>query len=165
MWRKLLLGCAIILSVSGFGQELPTDPQNGFVFPIGSKFTIKLYPLDSGKFDCSIIAYEPFIETIDYFETDTLFDEREKDGTLDLMFCIGTNGKTDEEREQSMKVVLIIKNRTDFALDYLSEILLDEAGEFQPTSNAGLYPGASYTEMWPYVIYQIAISDLRISKF
>jgi len=38
-------------------QELPTTPAKGFAFPIGTKFTVKLIPIDSIHFNYSVIAF------------------------------------------------------------------------------------------------------------
>lgn len=148
----------------GFSQELPTEPAKGFAFPIGSKFTIKLHPTDSVRFDYSIIAYEQFQETIDTWNNNHLFDENGQEGTIEFYFCFGTRGKTEEEKRENMKVLLVMKNRTKYALSYLSDIQIKEDGEFQETSNAGTYPGVKGIEMWPYMIYQIGIHDFEIKK-
>lgn len=49
-----------------------------------------------------------------------------------------------------------------YMLEYTSEILRDEEGEFELTSNVGLYPGVLTTEMWPYRILQIGLSDFKL---
>lgn len=161
MKRSTLTTILCFLSIVIFGQDLPTEPANGFTFPLGSKFTIKLYPIDSTNFDYSIIAYEPFQEIIDSHENDTLFIDKEKDGTIDFYFCIATHGDTEKEREENMQIVLLMKNRSQYSLNYSSDIQLEEDGEFQNTSNVGMFSGALGTEMWPYMIYQIKLYDLK----
>jgi hypothetical protein len=145
-------------------QDLPTEPQNGFAFPIGSKFTIKLHQTDSLHFDYSIIKFEPFQEVVDTWEKDDLFEEKGEEGTIEFYFCLGTSGETEKEREEKMKVLLIMKNRTKFSLNYNADIQLEENGEFVKTSNVGTYPGAKGTEMWPYMIYQIGLNNFKITE-
>jgi len=155
----------LALSFSSYSQELPTEPTNGFAFPLGSKFTIKMYPKDSLNFDYSIIKYESFEEIIDTWENDKLFKEQGEKGTIEFYFCLGTSGETEAEKEKNMKVLLLMKNRTEYSLSYNSDIQTEEDGEFEKTSNIGTHSGAKGTEMWPYMIHQIALNEFRISKY
>jgi len=162
--RNLFLILFLTAITFGYSQELPTEPADGYAFPIGSKFTIKLYETDSACFDYSIIEFEPFQEIVDIFDTDDLFKEDGEEGTIEYYFCIGTRGETEEEKQENMQVLLLMKNRTKYILSYKSEIQRTEEGEFEETSNIGTYPGAKGTEMWPYMIYSIGLRDFEISK-
>lgn len=163
--KYFLIILFVLLNVSAFSQELPTEPANGFSFPIGSKFTIKLYPKDSANFDYSIIRFEPFHEVVDMWDNDKLFQETGDEESIEFYFCLGTRGETDEEREENMKVLLLMKNYTKYRLSYQSDILISEDGEFQETSNVGSFPGAKGTEIWPYMIYEIGLHDFKIMNF
>ena len=163
--KKIFLILALIIGFSTYSQELPTKPNNGFAFPLGSKFTIKLYPIDSLNFDYSIIKYEPFEEIIDTWENDILFEEQGEKGTIEFYFCLGTSGETETEKEKNMKVLLLMKNRTEYSLSYNSDIQTEESGEFEKTSNIGTHSGVKGTEMWPYMIHQIALNEFRISEY
>lgn len=77
---------------------------------------------------------------------------------------LGTSGETDEEKEKNMKVLLLMKNRTENSFEYNSDIQTEENGGFKTTSNVGTYSGAKGTEMWPYMIHQIALNEFKISK-
>ena len=103
---------------------MPSIPANGFAFSLGSKFTIKLVPTDSVNFDYSVIAFEPFEEIIDTRKKEELFEEKGQDSTIAFYFCIGTRGETDEERDENMRILLIIKNYSKEILSYTSEISL-----------------------------------------
>uniref|UniRef100_UPI00404902F2 hypothetical protein n=1 Tax=Flavobacterium sp. TaxID=239 RepID=UPI00404902F2 len=163
--KKLIYVLTLISCFGAFSQDLPTKPANGFAFPLGSKFTIKLHPTDSLNFDYSIVEFEPFQETIDTWENDMLFEkDAVKNGTIEFYFCFGTSGETEEEKEKNMKVLLVFKNRTNYSLHYSSDIQTVEDGEFKTTSNVGSYSGAKGTEMWPYMIHQIALSEFKIAK-
>ncbi|BAX82139.1 hypothetical protein ALGA_3847 [Labilibaculum antarcticum] len=148
----------------GYSQELPTKPANGYTFPIGSKFTIELHPIDSTKFDYSIIKYEPFQELVDTWENDSIFKENGQKGTIEFCFCLSTSGDSDEEKEKNMKILLLMKNRTEHTLTYNSDIQTEVNGEFKETSNAGTFPGAKGTEMWPYMIHQIGLNGFKKMK-
>ncbi len=63
-----------------------------------------------------------------------------------------------------MKVLLLIKNKTDISFDYNSDIQTEENGEFKNTSNIGTHAGAKGMEIWPYMIYQIALNEFKIAK-
>ena len=162
--NKIIILLFLIIRTVMNAQDLPTEPQNGFAFPIGSKFTIKLHQTDSLHFDYSIIKFEPFQEVVDTWENDDLFEEKGEEGTIEFYFCLGTSGETEKEREEKMKVLLIMKNRTKFSLKYNADIQLEENGEFVKTSNVGTYPGAKGTEMWPYMIYQIGLNNFKITE-
>lgn len=162
--KSVLFVLIVVFNLSAFAQELPSPPANGFAFPLGTKFTIKLIPKKKQCFDFSVIAFEPFQDIINSWESDTLFKETEKNGTIEFYFCLSTSGETEQEREDNMKVVLIMKNRTDYHLSYKSDIQTEEGGDFEETSNVGTYSGALTTEMWPYMIYQIGIHDFRVMK-
>lgn len=162
--KQLFLILFLATNIVAFSQELPTEPANGFAFPIGTKFTIKLYPTDSTRFDYSIIEFEPFQETIDTWDNNQLFKESGQEGTIEFYFCLGTNGKTKEEQDENMKVLLLMKNRTKYALSYKSDIQTTEDGDFKETSNVGTFSGAKGTEMWSHMIYQIGLHDFEIMR-
>lgn len=162
--KKILLFLFLIVGNITNGQELPSAPANGFAFPIGSKFTIKLYAVDSINFDYSIIAFEQFSETVDTWENDNLFEPEGQDSTITFYFCLGTHGDSQKEKEENMQVLLLMKNYTKMALEYSSDIQRKEDGEFESTSNVGTFPGAKGTEMWPYMIYMIGLKEFRLYK-
>lgn len=159
--KKIILILILAISFSSYSQELPTEPANGFAFPIGSKFTIKLYPLDSTSFNYSIIKFEPFPDIVDTWENDDLFEEKGEKGTIEFYFCLGTSGETEKDREENMKVLLLMKNRTEYSLNYNSDIQIQEEGEFENTSNIGTHPNVKGIEMWPYMIYQIGLNGFE----
>lgn len=157
-----LLFCLSSLLVQA--QSLPSSPENGFAFPIGTKFTIKLIPYDSTHFYYSVTAFEPFHEIMDTYQNDSLFQEEGEAGTIRFYFGISTHGDTDAEKEKNNKVVLIMKNYTEYHLRYDSEIQLEEDGPFEKTSNVGTFKGAKGTEIWPYFIYQIGLFNFRLME-
>ena len=142
-------------------QELPTKPATGAAFPLGSKFTIKLTAVDSVNYEYSIIAYEPFRETIDILNHDNLFDAKGQDSTVVMYFCLGTRGADESERKKNKQVVLLMKNYSKVRLRYDSEMQVKEDGEFIVTSNMGVYPYVVAMEMWPHMIFKIALKAFR----
>ncbi|MEN2400728.1 hypothetical protein GKZ90_0013140 [Flavobacterium sp. MC2016-06] len=162
--KHYLLTIFTFITFSVFAQDLPTEPASGYAFPIGSKFTIKLIPIDSVSFNYSIIKYEQFTETIDTWENDKLFAEKGKDNTIDFYFCLGTEGKTEDEKKKNMKVLLIFKNNSKYSMNFDSDIQRKEDGEYEKTSNMGTYKGAKGTEMWPYMIHSIGLNNFKRKK-
>ena len=160
--KKYLIILFILSEYISFSQDLPTEFSEGFSFPIGSKFTIKLDSKDPEKIKYSIIKFETFQQIIDSWKTNNLFEEKGEEGTIDFIFCIGTSGDNQKEKDKNMKVHLLFKNRTKLAMKYFSEIQTDEDGVFKKTSNIGTYPNAQGNEMWPYMIHAIGLRDFKI---
>lgn len=142
-------------------QSVPTEPSSGFSFPLGSKFTIKLFPVDSVNYNYSVIAYEQFKEIVDTYENDGLFTTEGRDSTITFYFCLGTNGDNEKEKKENMKVLLLFKNYAKKHLEYTSEIMVAEDGKFEPTSNMGAFPSAKGTEIWPYMIHYIGLRNFK----
>ena len=159
--KRILTITLLVIACVTQAQELPSEAANGFAFPIGSKFTIKLIPEKSGNYNYSIIAFEPFEEIVDLFENDTLFEEKGEENTIVFYFCLGTRGETDQEREKNMQVLLLLKNYSKEALNYTSEIQVEEDGEYKWTSNVGTYPNVKTMEMWRDMIYSIGLRDFK----
>lgn len=162
--KRIILLSFLILSQLTQAQDLPTIPSNGFAFSLGSKFTIRLFPVDSINYNYSVISIEKFDKIVDTYNHDELFDNQGKDSTITFCFCVGTHGDNDKEKEKNMQVLLLMKNYTKMALKYSSDIQRKEDGEFEPTSNIGTFPGAKGMEMWPYMIYMIGLKEFQNIK-
>lgn len=161
--KKCLTFLSLIICFTTNAQNLPTKPANGFAFPIGSKFTIQMHRVDSVNFDYSIIAFESFTEIVDTWNNDHLFKKTvENNGTIEFYFCLGTTGKTKKDRNKNMKVLLLMKNRTEYSFSYNSDIQIREGEEFKSTSNVGTFSGAKGTEIWPHVINQIGLNGFKV---
>ena len=165
MKKALVFITFIMICLSFKAQELPTIPATGFSFPIGTKFTIKLTPIDSTNFNYSIIEFEKFDKIVDTYEHDDLFDKTGNDSTITFYFCFGTQGENEAEKKENMKVLLLMKNYTKYMLKYTSEIQRQENGEYESTSNVGTFPGAMGNEMWPYMIYSIGLREFKIMTY
>ena len=159
--KKILLIASLIISCLAQAQDLPTIPASGFAFPIGTKFTIKLIAVDSVNYNYSIIAFEKFDKMVDTYNHDDLFEKEGNDSTITFYFCLGTNGKSKSEKQKNTQVLLLMKNYTKMAFEYSSDIQRIQHGEFEATSNIGMFPGAMGMEMWPYVIYTIGLKEFK----
>lgn len=163
--RQTLTLMFIFFNLNCFAQQqLPSPYANGYSFPIGTKFTIKLDTANLESIKYSIVKFESVDGIISSDKTDDLFDKTGEDSTIDFYFCIATHGDTKQEKDKNMQVLLLMKNRTKLALNYFSEIKLKEDSEFKETSNIGTFPGATGTETWPYMIYEIGLRNFKVIK-
>ena len=76
--KRLIIIAFWVIACFAQAQELPSIPSNGFAFPLGSKFTIKLIPTEPGYYDYSVIAFEPFQEIVDTYERSTCLKKKGK---------------------------------------------------------------------------------------
>lgn len=160
--KKLILLVLLCLPVTGLYAQIPdTIPQLGFAFPIGSKLTLKMVEIDSGKFLYYILKYEPFDSTINTDEKENIFKNQPALNTIDLIFCVGTHGETQKEKDENLQVLLMMKNGTKYPLEYMADIIRYQQKDFEPTSVVPIFPGALNTEMWPYYIEQIGLHDFK----
>ncbi|WP_075343940.1 hypothetical protein [Tenacibaculum agarivorans] len=162
--KKVFLSILILTGLTVTSQNLPTEPRSGYAFQLGSKFTIKLYPTDSINFNYSIVKFEPYQEIIDTWDNDNVFEKEGEKNTIDFFFGLGTSGETEKEKEKNMKVLLLMKNRTPYSLNYKSDIQREENGKFEKTSNVGTHSGLKGIEIWPYMIYQIGLKEFKKMK-
>ena len=162
--KKIITLVVLIFTISSYSQDLPSKPADGYAFSLGTKFTIKMHPTDSLVYDYSIIKFETYPDLVDTFENDNLFDENGEKGTIEFCFCLGTSGETQEEKEENMKVLLLMKNNSEHSFNYISDIQLEEDGKFENTSNVGTFKGARGTEIWPYMIYTIGLKSFKVME-
>jgi len=154
----------LVLATNLLAQDLPTPPIPGAAFPLKTKFKIKLIAIDSMHFNYSIIEFEKFDSIVDTYNHKDLFDSQGRDSTITFYFCAGTHGESEEEKNKNMKILLLMKNYSKIPLKYFSEIQRKEEGEYEQTSNVGIFPGAIGMEMWPYMIYMIGLKDFEKFK-
>ena len=159
--KRILTFTFLVVATLMQAQEVPSEPRNGFAFPIGSKFVIKLVPRDSVNFDLSVIFYEPFRVVVDTWKHEELFEEEGEENTIVFYFCYGTHGETEQEKKENSQVLLLMKNYSKEVLSYTSDIQRQLEGEFEPTSNIGIFPNVMGMEMWPYMIYTIGLKEFR----
>ena len=159
--KNILIVLLGIVSISISAQDLPTPPTEGFSFPLGSKFTLKLHPVDSVNYTISVIAFEGFSEIVDTFNKSHLFQDEGEENTIVGYFCLSTFGITEEEMDKNMKVSFIFKSFCKDHLEYKSDIQKTEEGAFEFTSNLGMFSKAIGNEMWPYMIHYIALHSFQ----
>lgn len=157
--RLFALLPALLVGFSLLAQDLPSDYSRAFAFPLGSHFVLQIAPNAQDTLDIRVIEFEPFEEVVDMTDTDALFKKKYGDDIVSCYFTIGKVGKDDKNR-----VFLILYNYSPYYLSYDSLMQIEEEGEFKETSNVGIAPNAVALEMWPHMIFQIALSNFRKEK-
>ena len=142
-------------------QNLQTEFTDGVAFPIGIKFVIKLAPIDSVNYNYSVLDFEPFRKTLQHSEYAELFEESGEENTIVFYFCLGTHGNTEQEKKANMHALLLMKSYSKEVLTYTSEIQVKEQGEFEWTSNIGIFQDKIMYEMWPHMIYLIRLKEFK----
>jgi len=149
----LVVACSLQALQAQKSPLLPSKPANKAAFPLGSKFVIKLVPVDSVNFNYSVLSIEPFKKEV-VWDSDELFEEGGADSTVVFYFGVGTIG-------DKKATFLLMKNYSKIPLLYTSEIKRQKDGQFEPTSNIGTLPKIRVWEMWPYPISYIGLSEFR----
>jgi hypothetical protein len=140
----------------------PTDSNENdtstYAFVIGTKFTLKLVQTDSKHYKYTVQNFKEIDYSIDYSETDSLFDKTPVPETIECYFATGT------DQTGPFKSVLILRNNTKKVINY--EALISYAGRdgFEKTSTTPLFPGARGSELWNNNLSAIVIKNLSVQK-
>jgi hypothetical protein len=161
MKNLILLLCFCFAGIALNAQEFDSEPQDAFAFPLGCKVTIKLVPSDSVNFKYRVIAFDEFTEIVDVYNNSQLFSDKLEENTIELFFCIGTTGDTEEEKEKNYRTLLLLKNGAKFPLEYAADMKVYQSESFESTSVINLFPNAKSMEMWPYIIEEIALYGFK----
>lgn len=159
MKKILTLLLFVCFSYFASAQELsfPTEPSEDCGFSLGARGTIKLIPVDSGRYKCSYLKVESCTEILDLTSTKKLLSAAAAPGTIDFIFTIAFHDGFENKEDKKYETVLILKNGREDIIDYKAEIMLKNKKEFEPTSVLFLLPNVLSTEMWPYPIEMIRL--------
>ncbi|MDR0789575.1 MAG: hypothetical protein LBO06_02130 [Bacteroidales bacterium] len=161
MKKVIIILCCLFSGINLYSQEMDTTSQEGFSFPLGCKVTIKLVPIDSVNFHYSVLKFEEFNEIIDTYNNDSLLSKNVEENIIEFIFCIGTHGDTEEEKEKHYKTLLLLKSGAKIHLDYEADALFYQQEEYQSTSVVTLWSQAKIVEMWKDAIEFIAIYNFH----
>ncbi|MFH0893438.1 MAG: hypothetical protein V2A54_03290 [Bacteroidota bacterium] len=163
--KNFILTISLYLAFNGISaQNLDTIPRDGFSFPIRSKLILKMVETDSAKYKYYILSYEPFDTIINTHEENSYLSEKPANNTIELLFCVGTHGETQKEKDKNLETLLILKNGMKDPIQYKADIIKYPKENFESTSVVPLYPGALTREMWPYFITEIGLHDFQKLK-
>jgi hypothetical protein len=162
--KQTLFSVFLFVSASLMAQVSPPERHNACYFPVGCKFTIKLIPTDSAYYDVEVIDFKAYNVQLETLKNDTVLSKTGVDNTISFCFCYATNGKTEKEQKDNRHITLIARNYTKVRFDYTTDIQREKNGSYSKTSNVGLIPGITVTEMWPYFINRIGLSKFTLHK-
>jgi hypothetical protein len=160
--KKLIVIIFInFMAASLYAQVFDTISHTGYTFPVKSKLTLKMVAVDSVNYKFYILHYETFNRIIDTYANEKYLTKPAADNTIELIFCVGTQGKSKKEKEANYKTLLLIKNGTKCPLEYRAKMKVSKSETFQSTSVEPLYPNVKIVEMWPYLIEKLALLNFK----
>ena len=132
---------------------IPTEIDSApHVFPIGSKFVLKLTEKDNGQYDVKVLSESMINKKIDYSKSERFFSDNPIPGTIECIFAKGVKSKP-------FKSVLLIRNNTKIVLNYKADISYNNSGKFYSTSVMALFPGSCGSELWHDNLKGIILHD------
>lgn len=162
--KKLILVLFLGLFACGLSaQKFDTIAKGGYAFPIKSKLTLKLVAVDSVKYKFYILHYQTFNKIIDTYANEKYLAKPAADNTVEVIFCVSTNGKTKEEKQANYQSHLLIKSGVKYPLDYRAKMKVAKASSFESTLVAALQPNVRSIQTWPYLIEKLALLEFKRS--
>jgi hypothetical protein len=161
MKKLLLIICLSFMAAALQAQVFDTIAKNGYSFPLKSKLTLKLVAVDSVSYKFYILHYKPFNKIIDTYDNDKYLPKQAADNTIEVIFCVGTHGKSKKEKEAYYQTLLLIKNGTKYPLEYRAKMKVAKSQSFESTSVVTLLPQVQHMETWPYLIEKLALLDFK----
>lgn len=143
-------------------EKFPTNFENSFTFPLGSKILLELKEKANGKYDYSVISIEK-IEGYYSFEADeNLFDEKPQVNTVEIYFmgAYYNDGKDDKD----WKSLLMMRNNIKNPINYKADIKYYFKDDFENTSIVGAFPNAKTNEIWAHKIDFITLYNFEKLK-
>jgi hypothetical protein len=158
MKKEVLLILFIVFGLQIYGQAVDSIPGQGFSFPIGTRATIQLVPIDSVNFNYRVIKFEAYHEIIDLESDKKLLSDSIGNNTVEFIFTYGMYGS--DEKGKDSKIVLELRSGSAAALEYQADIQVPTK-DFKSTSVEPLMHGVLNREFWPYQIDMIALHGFR----
>lgn len=143
-------------------EKLPTNFENSFSFPLGSKVLLELKEKKNGQYEYSVVSVEK-VEGYYSLESDkNLFDENPKENTVEIYFmgAFYNEGKEDKD----WKSLLMMRNNLKKPLNYKADIKYYFKENFENTSIVGAFPNAKTNEIWAHKIDFITLYDFEKLK-
>lgn len=134
-----LLSLLTIFTTSTYGQGKDTATYS---FSVNQKVTLEIIQVDSVNLKYHVLDIQQIEPGLDYTETDTLFKDDPQDNTLVFYFAEGI------DQDGPFKTVLILRNNTDFIINYKLAITDDLDKGFYMTSVTPLFPNVISSELW-----------------
>lgn len=153
---KYLLNLLLFLTiVSNVFSQVQKDTVS-YAFPIGSRFTLELIPVDSINYKYHVLNSEKFDLCMRFSNAKNHLSKEPISGTIECIFAKG------EEADQS---ILILRNNSKVSIDYKAMISYDYTGRFYETSVYPLLPNVSSIEIWNNKLTNIFINNISKLSF
>ena len=162
--KQLFLLSFFFCSLFATAQVLPSPPDVGYGFPMNSKVTIRLVPVDATRYNYQIISYEPFDSLIDYNHYDALLEKSGDEMTISFIFCIATSGSNVYERAQNTKSALVMRSYLPKELQYLLMTQQGGVNEMSDPETRFIPMGEATIVLWSYGVPAIGISHMEDKK-
>jgi hypothetical protein len=155
--KQIITLLILILNLSSYGQDERNLTSEKYTFPVKTKFTIKLTPIDSVNFDYKIIKIENYDEIIGSWHDEKVLEEKGEDETIEFCFCL----EKDWNDSQKSNTMLLLKSWSKYSFKFKTEIQTEKDGEFKENFNLGATAGKSASDRWAKKTFKIRISEFK----
>lgn len=162
--KKLFVGIAMLIACSAQAQKADSSAISGFAFPMYSKISIRLIPIDSVRFHYAILNFDLFEEKFDLNQLEKYTAIKAPEGTIVILVSIGTKGSTEEEIKANKHSVFIIRNGTDYPLEFSLDVLKLNQTVYEPVAVMPVIPHSSSIEMWDYSVEMVGLFNFMKLK-
>jgi hypothetical protein len=153
--NQILTLLTLFTTLSLIGQEKDTTTYS---FSVNQKVTLEIIKTDSINLKYHVLDIQQIEPGLDYSETDALFQDDPKENTLVFYFAEGI------DQDGPFKTVLILRNNTDFTINYKLAITDYPDKGFYLTSVYPLYPNVISSELWNDNLKALVPHNLTIEK-
>ena len=144
--------------------QADTSSVPGFAFPMYSQMSIRLIPIDSVRFHYTILNYDLFDEKFDLEHLENYTNKKAAEGTIEILVSIGTKGTTEEEKKANKQSVFIIRNGTEYPLEFSLDIQKLNQTVYEPVAVMPVIPHGSSVEMWDYSVEMVGLFNFMKLK-
>lgn len=157
MKKGILLLFLLVFGVHLYGQVEDSIPHSGFSFPIGTKVTIQLVPVDSVNFNYRVVKFEAYRDTINLDNDEKLLSDSIDNDKIEFVFSYAMYKN---DKDNKLLIVLELRSGLKSILDYKADIQVPNR-DFESTSVVPLIPKAKMREDWRNQIDAIALHSFR----
>ena len=143
-------------------ENFPTQFENSFTFPLGSKIILEMKPKKNGKYDYRVLSIEKIEGYYSMDNDENLFVENPQENTIEIFFmgAYYNEGKEDND----WKTLLMMRNNLKEPINYKADIKYYYSDEFENTSIVGAFPKANTNEIWAHKIDYITLYGFENMK-
>lgn len=143
-------------------EKFPTNFENSFSFPLGSKILLELKEKKKGKYEYRVVSFEEVDGHYSFKADKNLFDENPKENTVEIYFMGAYYNEGKEDKD--WKSLLIMRNNLKNPLNYKADIKYYFKESFENTSIVGAFPNVETKEIWAHKIDFITLYNFEELK-